>query len=68
MYCEIGHKEEVEMKTNWEKPELIVLVKGKPEESVLLECKMAGGYGGPGSVNDDCFSIPGPPCEAIAMS
>jgi hypothetical protein len=32
------------MKENWEKPELIVLVKDRPEERVLLKnCKGAGG-------------------------
>jgi len=27
------------MKKAWEKPQLLVLTRGKPEESVLLECK-----------------------------
>ncbi len=27
------------MKKVWEKPELVVLVRGKPEESVLASCK-----------------------------
>ncbi len=28
------------MKKVWEKPQLVVLVRGNPEESVLLLCKM----------------------------
>ena len=27
------------MKKAWEKPQLLVLTRGKPEEAVLLECK-----------------------------
>ncbi|MFC1597528.1 hypothetical protein ACFL5Q_06285 [Planctomycetota bacterium] len=30
---------EKEPKKTWSKPQLIVLVRGKPEESVLLGCK-----------------------------
>jgi len=30
------------MKKVWEKPELVVLVRGKPEESVLASCKGGG--------------------------
>jgi hypothetical protein len=29
-------------KTSWSKPELIVLVRSKPEEAVLLTCKASG--------------------------
>jgi len=32
-------------KLKWERPKLIVLVKGNPEEAVLDACK--GGWGGP---------------------
>jgi len=31
--------EEIKKKKTWAKPQLIVLVRGKPEESVLLACK-----------------------------
>lgn len=30
------------MKNLWKKPELVVLVRGKPEENVLQTCKGAG--------------------------
>ena len=33
-------------KPKWNKPELIILVRGKPEEMVLLKCMFAGGEGG----------------------
>jgi len=32
-------EEEMAMKKNWEKPELVVLFRGKPEEAVLTHCK-----------------------------
>jgi len=32
-------------KKNWSKPELIVLVRSKPEEVVLTACKKVGGGG-----------------------
>jgi hypothetical protein len=32
-------------KKQWTKPELIVLVRSKPEEAVLSACKRAGGSG-----------------------
>jgi len=34
------------MKKNWEKPKLIVLIRGKPEESVLFFCKLFGDTNG----------------------
>lgn len=45
------------MKKIWEKPELIVLVKGTPEEFVLQACKWPTGPGnGPrGYDNDGCY-------------
>ena len=30
------------MKKRWVKPQLVVLVRGKPEESVLIACKTEG--------------------------
>jgi hypothetical protein len=37
-----GKEEQNEMKKIWEKPKLIVLLRGRPEELVLAGCKMAG--------------------------
>ena len=52
-------------KKHWEKPKLIVLVRGRPEVAVLGGCKV-GGTSGPG-FNNQCQ--PGPysgfSCSAI---
>jgi hypothetical protein len=37
-----------ESKKAWVTPELIVLVRSKPEEAVLITCKYGGGGAGPG--------------------
>ena len=41
-------------KQKWDKPELIVLVRGKPEEMVLLKCSNAPGWE-PGSFQAGCY-------------
>ena len=41
----------------WQKPELIVITRSRPEESVLGICKFQGALIGPSSV---------PPCEAVS--
>ena len=39
----------------WKKPELIILVRGKPEEFVLFACKGAGQPEGENSlIGEDC--------------
>ena len=35
-------------KKQWQKPELVVLVRNNPEEMVLLACKVTGSYPSPG--------------------
>ena len=42
-----------QVKKEWTKPELIVLVRNKPEEAVLTACKFASG--GPDSSQFDCI-------------
>lgn len=37
---------------SWETPQLIILARGTPEESVLTHCKRIGGGGGGGSPQD----------------
>lgn len=45
-----------ESKKEWVTPELIVLVRSKPEEAVLLSCKMnVVGITGMNSTNVNCF-------------
>lgn len=43
------------MRKTWQKPKLIVLVRGKSEELILQFCKTTGG-GGPLSDLADCIS------------
>jgi hypothetical protein len=40
-----GKGEQSEMKKIWEKPKLIILLRGRPEEFVLAGCKMANSTG-----------------------
>jgi hypothetical protein len=43
----------------WEKPELIVLVRSRPEEAVLLVCKFDGDLiGTAGTLNTGCNTKP----------
>ena len=54
---------------DWEKPELIVLVRNKPEEAVLEACKISGYYSVYAS--DDAFcNVPGEcsNCESTSAS
>jgi hypothetical protein len=54
------------MKKHWEKPKLIILVRGRPEENVLAACKAS--IGGQNPLNDHraCVSAEGcTPCEAV---
>ena len=58
------------MDKTWSKPELIVLVKGKPEEAVLAACKTAGSSG-PNANFDFCVNASGAgcgTCETISSS
>jgi hypothetical protein len=50
----------------WSKPELIVLVRGGPEEAVLTACKRDGEVG-PGPYNNWCVAFDGF-CVACGVS
>ena len=56
------------MKREWQKPQIKVLVKGTPEESVLWACKGASGTGGTpgGPITNICGidSTTGAYCDA----
>jgi hypothetical protein len=54
-------------KKAWQKPELTVLVRGKPEESVLAACKWAG-YSYPAGAWTDCWTNSTTFCTALAAS
>ena len=45
------------MKKTWEKPQLVVLVRGKPEEGILNGCKQweASGSSGPSDSATNCM-------------
>ncbi|MCK4859671.1 MAG: hypothetical protein KAS87_03815, partial [Candidatus Omnitrophica bacterium] len=58
-------------KEKWEKPQLIVLVRGKPEESILNACKNHQVSGeGPDITYQGCEAEVScdPPCDASAAS
>ena len=48
---------------DWEKPELIVLVRNKPEEAVLSSCKSAAGGDGNGAFLSGCYVTVA--CESV---
>jgi len=56
-------------KKPWEKPELTVLVRSRPEEAVLTGCKTSGG-GGPQALLGKCGYVDGncDVCSAIVSS
>ena len=56
-----GQRMEVK-KSAWEAPELIVLVRSRPEEAVLIACKQGGQFGSTGKCNDAV------PCSLNAKS
>ena len=57
------------MKKVWEKPELVVLYRGKPEESVLLHCKHKNNPpAAPANVHDDCNDTLGETCGACSSN
>jgi hypothetical protein len=41
-------------KKNWQKPKLIILERGRPEESILVTCKVAG-IEGPKAGRAHCY-------------
>ena len=40
-------------RAKWETPQLVVLARGTPEESVLLHCKAIGVGGGPTTISQE---------------
>ena len=51
----------------WQKPTLIVLVRSKPEETVLVACKDCHIYAGPVTHHVACMQwggLPRPPCDS----
>ncbi|MBU1523187.1 MAG: hypothetical protein KKG50_00820 [Candidatus Omnitrophica bacterium] len=56
----------------WTTPQLIVLVRGKPEEGVLVTCKteQAGGgdFGSPLNIVDSCVTGAWYPCDCLCYT
>jgi hypothetical protein len=46
-----------EMKEVWEKPKLIILLRGRPEEFVLAGCKGSKFTGGKNNKNKSCMYL-----------
>jgi hypothetical protein len=53
-------------KKEWERPELIVLARSKPEEAVLTACKFTGS--GPSSFENWCKLVSCLGCVVVASS
>jgi hypothetical protein len=45
------------MRRVWSRPELIVIVRGKPEEAVLWACKDNGNAIGVGQLLNGCYGL-----------
>jgi len=56
------------MKKAWEKPELVVLTRGNPEEAVLSACKSILSGVNPGSDDNRCVKMDCELCVAVAAS
>ena len=52
----------------WVEPELLVLVRNKPEEAMLVTCKGIPMPGGSGSSVDNCMEPCGIPCGILGNS
>jgi len=51
---------EVDMGRKWQRPELVCIVRRRPEEAVLANCKVfTGGGGGYANTDAGCFYIGG---------
>ena len=51
-------------KTKWDTPQLIILARGTPEESVLLHCKRIGDFVGPEVTAQESCDRGAPDCGA----
>jgi hypothetical protein len=60
-------KEKEAGKKLWSKPELTVLVRNKPEETVLAACKKSSGFSGSNDAFDGCWQD-SPGCNTACFS
>lgn len=56
---EVQMERELKPKKKWDKPKLIILTRGKPEERVLVYCKGTP-FGGPDNYDDLCLLVAPP--------
>ena len=54
-------------KKPWQRPELIVLVRSKAEEAVLVVCKITG-RSGPNTTKNTCLHQPGNSCNNLCSA
>jgi hypothetical protein len=60
------------VKEDWEKPKLVVLYRGRPEESVLTACKIANKVAGPtnpgaGRMNCQPWKVAPTTCQSACI-
>jgi hypothetical protein len=55
------------MREVWQKPQLVILVRGKPQEVILSACKVGGSSVSPSAFKDGCDFEPSA-CEARSMT
>jgi hypothetical protein len=58
-------------KMSWVKPELVILVRNKPEETVLTACKRSGSNNPDGAVDGGCKGfdpVECSPCNVVSDS
>ncbi|MBN1321349.1 MAG: hypothetical protein JXA87_10970 [Thermoleophilia bacterium] len=55
-------------KTQWSRPELVVLARSTPEESVLDGCKLDGNTSGPYATHQNCKALSGSRCSGPCSS
>lgn len=54
---------------NWEKPKLVILVRGTEQEDVLANCKRTASYQGEsGNIDDSCKNQVCNNCSSIGTS
>ena len=58
----------VYMKKIWEKPKLIILLRGRPEEMVLASCKYTKLKNGPANKNTQCITKSGKNCVVCSTA
>jgi hypothetical protein len=59
-------------KKAWVKPELVIMVRNKPEETILTACKRSGSNNPPGFIDGGCQTFPDDPqctpCNVVSDS